>query len=69
MQRIWYVVIILAVMLPILYFIGFAMNDLLKDIRKKKDRNRQNNKVIRMQSKQGHIKRDVTEVTYLRAVK
>ncbi len=68
MQRIWYVVIILAVMLPILYFIGFAMNDLLKDIRKK-DRNRQNNKVIRMQSKQGHIKRDVTEVTYLRAVK
>jgi len=37
MQSAWHVVIIFAIMLPVFYFMGFAMNDILKDIKKKKE--------------------------------
>lgn len=69
MQRIWYGVIIFAVMMPILYFIGFAMNDLLKDIRSKKEQHRkrsQNERQETRYSKQSSVRQDRP---YLKAVK
>lgn len=37
MQSIWNGIIVLVITLPVIYFIGFAMNDILKDIKRNKE--------------------------------
>lgn len=69
MQSIWNGTIVLVIMLPVTYFIGFAMNDILKDIKRNKETVKKRKKIDYQSSKtKGKTSRQSSR-SYLRAVK